>query len=296
MTREQALILAASLLGGSLYLYNIDKINNILKRTILLASTGKNFFIDSENIKKQKEKLTSDIILTNINEKILEQFNLFKTTYTKEELIIFKNNLNTIKFDQNFQDYNFQGQYNPYKNAVSTNPESVYVLNHEMHHVASNLGIVNGIMCTGFRQSSNKSEIGRGLNEGYTEYLSKIMTHKQNYGYKKTVDIIPLIEECYGNKIKLRQLYFNADLPSVIKKFEEVFTTEESLKLIIDIDKLWIHDQFPTWFNKAEILELSIRIRLYDYYKKISGNTDKELLFLDENMLEKISTKSKILK
>ena len=82
-------------------------------------------------------------------------------------------------------------------------------------------------------------------------------------------------------------------MPSVIKKFSEIADRNTIIKLIRDIDKLCFYDSNKTWFDKSEDLEIDIRIMLYDFYKKLSGCVNKENLFFEDNMLEKVYLKTR---
>lgn len=305
MTDKQLILLAAGVAGFSLYLNNLFEINNLKKRSILLMTHSNDIFLDSEKIAEYREKLNSNLILQYQDSRLLEQIKLFEKDYTKEELLIMKNNLQNLKVDYKGSSFFTSGSYSQFKNEISLNPlydtsnnsnEYKGALNHEMHHMASNLGKIGNYIICGFEQlriNNGISHIGKGLNEGYSEYLSKNNLKREDYHYKKNVDIIPLIELFYDDKKELRQSYFNADLPSVIKKFCEVADRSTIIKLIRDIDKLCFYDSNKTWFDKSEDLEIDIRIMLYDFYKKLSGYVNKENLFFEDNMLEKVYLKTR---
>lgn len=285
-----------------------DEFQNLRNRSKLLMTHSNDIFLDSERIKEYRKKLNPNLKLEHENEKISKQIKLFKKDYTKEELLIMRNNIQDLIVD-NFSSLIFiqaAGAYNPYYNRIWLNPlcdiqnyENKKVLNHEMHHMAANLGKIENYIIGGFEQCKIENQvahIGKGLDEGYTEYLSKSnLKDEENY-YKKNVDLIPLIELFYDNKMELRNSYFNADLPSVIKKFSEITDRNSAIELIRDIDKLFFYDSNKTWFDKSEELEIDIRIKLYNLYKKLSGYSNKEELFFDDNMLEKVYRKTKNIK
>ena len=107
------------------------------------------------------------------------------TIYTKEELLIMKNNLQNLKVDYTGGSFFTSGSYSQFENKISLNPlydtsnnsnEYKGTLNHEMHHMASNLGRINNYIICGFEQlriARGITHIGKGLSEAYTEYLSK---------------------------------------------------------------------------------------------------------------------------
>ena len=67
----------------------------------------------------------------------------------------------------------------------------------------------------------------------------------------------------------MRKIYFNADLESLINRFCIVNSKDDSISLITDIDKLFFYDCYRSWFDKSDVLELSIRLRLLDYFEKL---------------------------
>lgn len=222
MSDKQLILLAAGIAGVSLYLNNIFKIKNLQHRSILLRTHSDDVFLDSEKIKEYREKLNPNLILEHQDKKILEQIKLFERNYTKEELLIMRNNLQNLKIDYEDGSFFSSGSYGQISNKISLNPlydtsnnsiEYKGTLNHEMHHMASNLGRIGDCIVSGFEQikmSSRISHIGKGLNEGYTEYLSKNILKIEDCLYKRNVSLIPLIELFYDSKIELRQSYFNA--------------------------------------------------------------------------------------
>lgn len=302
MSNKQLILLATISASVSLYLKNIFEIKNLKECSILLATHSNDILLDSEKIREYREKLNSDLALEHQDKTIFEQLKLFEKEYTKEELLIMRNNLHNLIVDYENGSFFLGGSYNVKKNKISLNPLRDYnspeykeILNHEMHHMATRLRIDDYTVC-GFEQLKIRngiSHIGKGLNEGYTEYLSKDNLKKEKYQYKKNVDLIPLIELFYDNKLELRKNYFNADLPSVIKKFSEITDRNSAIELIRDIDKLFFYDSNKTWFDKSEELEIDVRIKLYNLYKKLSGYSTKEELFFDDNMLEKVYRKQK---
>lgn len=283
----------------------LAKFHNLKNRHELLKTHSNDIFLDSEKIKEYRKKINQNLTLDHENEKISEQIKLFEKAYSKEELLIMRNNIQHLIVD-NFNSLIFieaVGAYNPYFNRIWLNPlyniqndNNKKILNHEMHHMAANLGRIENYIICGFEQcriENRITHIGKGLDEGYTEYLSKNNLKMEENYYKKNVDLIPLIELFYDNKLELRKSYFNADLPSVIKKFSEITDRNSAIELIRSIDKLFFYDSYKTWFDKSEELEIDVRIKLYNLYKKLSGYSNREELFFDDNMLEKVYKKQK---
>lgn len=295
MHQIKFLALAAILLGivgkkefNNFYIYENRKMN--------LNSIGNDYYLSSEDIKRAREKLDRNLKLVHSNDKVNKNINLFLSNYTKDELLILRNNIQTLKVKNgDLSDYCMDGSYDLDENIIISNDEA---FNHEMHHVASTLGKINDITVSGFMQDKvidGKSlGIGMGINEGYTEYLSIKQIGNDNMYYNKIVCLIPLIELFFDNEIDLRKLYFNADLEALINRFSLVCSRSESVELIKDIDKLMFYDCFRSWFDKTDIIELSIRLRLLDYYERLSGNNNLKDLFLPENMAYELKKAKKL--
>lgn len=295
MHQIKYLALASILLGivckkefNNFYIYENRKMN--------LNSISKDYYLSSDDVKRAREKLDSSLVLKHENDEVKKCINLFLNSYSKEELLILRNNIQTLKVkNDNLEDYCLDGAYELDNNTIISNNDA---FNHEMHHVASTLGIVNNIMISGFMQDKEidgkNYGIGMGINEGYTEYLSIKQIGNDNMYYNKIVCLIPLIELFFDNEIDLRKLYFNADLEALINRFSLVCSRSESVELIKDIDKLVFYDCFRSWFDKTDVIELSIRLRLLDYYEKLSGNNNLKDLFLPENMAYELKKAKKL--
>lgn len=81
MTREEAIILAAALLGIPFCTCNLNKLNIWLDRTELLKNISDDIFIDSSTIKKKKEEIKNNLNFTNPNNLIKDHFALFEKKF-----------------------------------------------------------------------------------------------------------------------------------------------------------------------------------------------------------------------
>lgn len=290
------LALSAILLGiigkkafNDFYIYEIRKMN--------LRSIDNDYYIGSKRIKEEREKINENVLLKHKDKRVIDNINLFLKEYTKDELLILKKNIENLKVsNEKLDDELSQGAYDLEENKIIASNNA---FNHEMHHVASTLGNVDNIMICGFMQNKNVNGrnfgIGMGLNEGYTEYLSMKQTHKDHGYYKKIVNLIPLIELFFDNELDLRKNYFNADLEAVIDRFIPLTNKKEAIELIRDIDKLMFYDCFRTWFDKTDMIDLSIRLRLSDYYERLSGNKNLKELFIPNYLIEDINKAKKLI-
>ena len=178
-------------------------------------------------------------------------------------------------FDNNFEQYNnnlysnlrtlhivinrtknneYEGEYNEYENTIyisipsseeyQVNSQVRDTLFHELLHVASTnvnkkySGFDHQVNITGTKK------IGRGINEGYTEYLLlKYFTpnHTYNY-YNEEVRITKELEKIIG-KEKMIDYYFTGNLYKLIKDLSKNNEYSQIIDLIKDIDYLALRDK-----------------------------------------------------
>lgn len=117
-------------------------------------------------------------------------------------------------------------------------------LYHELMHMASYHKSSDGTHMAGFRQSKFNVEIGRGLNEGYTELLKRRYFFDQDNDetYNVLVDFAKSIEKIVG-KAKMEELYFNADLYDLREIIIEDVSEKEFMQFLEDSDWLCYHNK-----------------------------------------------------
>lgn len=286
-------IMAFALVGAPTFIivYNIPKIVNLAKRTYELHNISSDIMLTSEEIAKRREEIYTSVApkempsVPILNNAISEMVK----SYSPEELLLLKNNLATLKVKKGHSS-KWNGIYYLDINKMVICKE--LAITHELNHVASTVGIINNIEIGGFRQqvTPNGKCIGVGLDEGYTENLGN------QKAYLRLIAIIPLIEKFYDDNKVLRRNYFEADLPAVIDYFSQIEGRQKALELITSLDTLYVHSIFPTWGNKTEYLDLSIRANLLDMYQKFSGKRNVEEQFFTPEMLATNDPQKLILK
>lgn len=110
---------------------------------------------------------------------------------------------------------------------------------HELLHMASSRDDGEYSFC-GFEEWSYSGiYLGRGLNEGYTEYLNQkyFSNIKDNKSYAKERHLAAGIEKIVGTKL-MEQLYFSSNLHDLIIKLSEYSPQSEVIKLIKKMDDL----------------------------------------------------------
>jgi len=131
------------------------------------------------------------------------------------------------------------GAYSPKNNSIYIRNWTPSTLFHEFFHIASSIQ-VEDITCSGFMQSTKKSEIGRGLTEGYTEVLRNRYiygTEDRANGYWHLIQIAKSLETVIGKK-KMENCYFNANLNNLVMEMEKYLSHKECMNLIFYMDFL----------------------------------------------------------
>ena len=162
--------------------------------------------------------------------------------FPKENLTNLYNNINTIKISnikskiiRSIENRTHIGTYEAMDNKITIlTDEYLPVINHELLHMSSSI-YKDEITYSGFYQESDNINIGKGINEGYTELLNcrYFSQNKNHYSIEK--HIVSILEQIVG-KEKMENLYFNANLKGLIKELEKYSSTKEIIKFIENTD------------------------------------------------------------
>lgn len=243
----------------------ISSLNNLSD-----ANTYQSKIKDYINIYQSEIKKYINILLENLSfedKKVL--------LYNLETLVIKKNKM--LYFD------NIAGYYYPSKNLIEyCKTES---LSHEVLHMASSYSdLTTGTIYTGFLQSNCKNEIGRAINEGYTEILNyRLFNGSTKTPYKRQIRVARLIELLLGDSEKLTHLYFNCNLEGLINEINKYSSSEEAFNLITELDKVLIYES--SCFTKSKATRLADDIELMLSEKIINNVSNPESLRAFENII-----------
>lgn len=128
-----------------------------------------------------------------------------------------------------------KGMYNPFFNKITNlnhSDDADLTLTHELFHAAASKnhfssGFYHTILSKG--HVSYKLQIGKWLNEGYTELLN-IRYFGSNFGrsYIHEVFLMNKLEHIIG-KDKMEQLYINSDLKGLINEINKYLSKKETM-------------------------------------------------------------------
>ena len=114
------------------------------------------------------------------------------------------------------------------------------IISHELLHMATTKKTEKVIFCGFYQFYKDKSTgIGYALNEGYTEYLNKKYFNKdeEEDSYHNEQLIAQGIERIVGSKL-MEELYFKADLKSLVDELAKYTSIENVMNLLKQFDSL----------------------------------------------------------
>ena len=259
-----------------------------------------------ELISEYSEVDFNKIIATKYGESIVKFAEVVINTFSEKDLINFYNNINDIKTrEKSFKIRNLilksktAGEYNTKKNEITIDDEYAdTTIYHELFHMAGSK-YEDGIDYSGFQQSSLKpgiANIGRGINEGYTELLSQRYFGKNddNEGtYEYEVFTAEKLEQIIG-KEKMESLYLNANLKGLIDELKQYTSEEEIMRFISSTDFLVKHmnDKRLKIFEKNMIsnsLKNVNRFIITCYSKKLQQQFDDGIISSKDELLHKLA-------
>lgn len=219
---------------------NIDKLSTqTLTKYNLEKEQRKVTILSKPNI--TSEKLTKEDIRNIKNKKLGNELIKFrKKLYQKvnnENLSLLNNNLISLKVKIRYLAPEIvtlkvaAGKYNIVKNKITIlNQLKNLAINHELFHMATTFYDKKlKIGFCGFQQILfyKKESFGKGLNEGYTQLISRRYFNETNEcvidGYEVCMHFAEKLEEIV-DKDRMETFYFNADLMGLYKyltKFDE---------------------------------------------------------------------------
>lgn len=214
--------------------YKRYKLNKKNHKITLSKIKEKNEFFKQNNVKminvrKQYEEEIKEFIIK-IEEELphVDKTNLYNNI---KDLIIYE--IEKVNNNSGF----YVTPYNTI--ALYPNDENKkLVFKHELFHLASSK--INGkIYFSGFRLYNEEKDIGKGINEGYTECLLNKYFNKNEFRKYQMLDAyMKFLEEIIGKK-EMENFYFKADLNKLIEEMKKYQSEESVLKFIKDMDALW---------------------------------------------------------
>lgn len=224
-------------------------------------------------ILKTPNIIKKEFIKFKTNDKILDEI-INNFTYVlerdipKENLILFYNNLSTLKVDNRIVLDNIKstifnknvvvGYYLIDENIISIMPigkskilnvcteEYIVIVCHELLHMSSSIvDKEKRISFSGFSQITSNNVLGLALDDAYTEIIAYryFNLNHEFMSYDYEIIITTLIEDIIG-KDKMTTFYFNANLYDFICELENYNSRANIIKFLNDLDSIYaLRDQ-----------------------------------------------------
>lgn len=170
-----------------------------------------------------------------------------RTHLTEEQMSIVTKNLETLQYSPSglYKSITDRikgrgGAYSEHQitvNMLSTS-DITHILLHELLHASTSSYTKDKAYC-GLAQIdlTTREEIGRAINEGYTELLTRrLFGYNSKEGYNYEVAVAEMIEFIVG-KDKMQDYYFKLDLNSLITELAQYSDIEKIVKFLQNLDK-----------------------------------------------------------
>lgn len=208
--------------------------------------------LPTEVLRKVNDIDEARILEQQFGPSIIEFVNTIKQNIPNSDLSLFYNNFNNIKTSvKNFKISNsilgehIGAQWVPEDNKIELSKDNYKLtIDHELFHVSTTyIDPKTHIIFCGFQQiKSANNQIGEGLNEGYTQYLTEKYFSSvpllKAYPYEKR--IAETVELIVGQE-KMQSLYFNANLKGLIDVLKQYNTEDNVYNFITTLDFLNKH-------------------------------------------------------
>lgn len=208
----------------------------------------------------------------------------------EERLALMFTNLKNIKvYKQKWRIF-FNGSYDIIKNVLKYGKEWAIV--HELLHMATSYyDEEKGIIESGFSQHNlkDKTEIGIGLDEGYTELLSSRIRNGRTHNYSFLILVSELFELFFDDPKTMESFYLNHDLPGFIHYMEKFMPYDNIISVLLLLDKICSY-QVEAVATLAITDLVAIEEELYKYFMMSNPSVERQEKFLKIVKKKKISS------
>lgn len=242
-----------------------------------------------KNIETNNDINYKKILDKKFSEDILLFVDIMLKNFKKQDLKCLKNNINELNID--VLDIEVLGLYDVFNNIILLKKDSIYSsIFHELMHLSSSY-IKNDTVYCGFSQKcydlDNLINIGKGLNEGYTQYLTERYFNDQKipHSYALHRYFAEKLEYIIG-KEKMQKLYLNANLLGLIHEMTKYTNISEVEQFISSLDFLIEHppesnmNKYQREFMNEIIKKVSLFL-IKCYIVRLKRALDKKIIDYD---------------
>lgn len=249
---------------------------------------------------KYDEVAFNSMMSSKAKEAVLKFTNLMIEKFPSEVLSNFYNNINTLEIKNNaprknqfFNNFRCVGVYKGELNRIILDENQFFnTIYHELFHMASSVS-KDKIYYSGFYQAKPKSMIGEGINEGYTEVLTKRYFYQDTRKFKSyefLVMIADRLEKIIGKDI-MESLYFKADLHGLVLELQKYISEDDVMKFITNTDFIlkYVYEDRVRFIERDKIvnvLKTTINLLIKAYNFKLESEYSKGNIRADEFLEE----------
>jgi len=259
--------------------------------------------ISKVNIPPEMKRKYSNVEISQIGSKkvrdaVVEFTEVLEKEFPKDALTNFYNNINEVKIQSNpLLMLVAGGMYFVKKNRI--NVPLFFTIYHELFHMASAVYDKDKKLAfCGFHHFVNtpnifkRNNIGRGINEGYTQLLArrcfgkkhKILNNRLFKAYNFEVGIAEQLEKIVGQE-DMKRYYLKADLMGLINNLKQYASEQDVLKFITDVDLVNYHSDvlflLPNKTIKKSIKNI-YSFLLKAYVTKLKKQVENGIITTDE--------------
>ncbi|MBR3897848.1 MAG: hypothetical protein IKJ43_01030 [Bacilli bacterium] len=219
---------------------NIEEFNSYIKRLIEFMNSHPDYDFFS-NLTDEDKSLIKNIIFNYGYPRKLRKYALRLYDYTDIENLLFcALNLCSIELERSFQYKQINGSFIVsdgcyYSKLNKMRYHTKTAIPHEFMHMSSRSIITkDDNLRVGFGRASKERQKFVGINEGYTEMISRRIFFDEDYdghSYTTNVFAMRLFELLYDNRQEMEKDYLRADYESLKNHFLKFGTEEEFLYL-----------------------------------------------------------------
>lgn len=184
-----------------------------------------------------------------INEIVTNFKNTLESKLTKKQMNIVRKNLDILQYKPR----NIYGILSDtihctagfyIEHSITSNPLSTmninHILAHELLHASTSSGARNrrySGFCQCMLEIKKLKILGNGINEGYTELLTRRLFGYEHTSYNYEVAVAEMVELIVG-KEKMQDLYFNLDLNGLINALGKYSDKNKTKQFILNLDTI----------------------------------------------------------
>ncbi len=230
-----------------------------------------------------QEKINGIGLNVNLPPMVRNVTSKIERSFSKDKLNTFYHNVHTLRVTDDVKKLSvaerrkgirLMGVYLPMENAISIDETCVNekIVAHELLHMSSCKRRRNKYF-QGFCQGNKNNNVGDGLNEGYTEVLTRRYFDNGNFskGAYTTEQFFALCVEKLVGRDKMEKYYFDADLKGLMRELQNYYSDREIESFIVGLDNIF---NYKSTRNK----ELRVEEIVRNSYVEVASFAHKALL------------------